>query len=91
MEYTSYKRVRAALEHKEPDWIPLDIGGALVAGININVLKRLSNYLGLDEQVNVYDKVTQLGGINDGLIEKLGIDIKNIAPDPPGIRGFQGI
>ena len=83
MKYTSYERVKSALEHKEPDKVPLDIGGALVAGININVLKDLSKYLGLKEPVNLYDKVTQLGEVNDELIEKLGIDIKNVAPDAP--------
>ena len=27
MTYTSYQRVLAALEHKEPDRVPIDLGG----------------------------------------------------------------
>ncbi|MFC2144863.1 uroporphyrinogen decarboxylase family protein [Actinomycetota bacterium] len=88
MKYTSYERVKLALEHKEPDKVPLDIGGALVAGININVLRRLSGHLGLKEPINLYDKITQLGEVNDELIEKLGIDIKSVAPDAPGNKGL---
>ena len=34
-DMTSLERVKTALEHKEPDRVPLDIGGALVAGINV--------------------------------------------------------
>ena len=37
MKCTSFERVKLTLEHKEPDRVPLDIGGALVAGINIQV------------------------------------------------------
>jgi len=88
MKYTSYERVKSALEHREPDRIPLDIGGALVAGININVLEKLSECLGLKKPVNLYDKITQLGEVNDELIDKLGIDIKNVAPEAPEKKGL---
>ncbi len=88
MECTSYERVRLAIEHKEADRIPFDIGGALVAGININVLKRLSDHLGLKGKIGIYDKITQLGQVNDELIEELGIDIVNVAPDPPKNKGL---
>lgn len=88
MEYTSYERVKQALEHKEADRVPFDIGGALVAGININVLKRLSDYLGLKDKINIYDKITQLGQVNNELIERLGIDIVNVAPGPPKDKGL---
>ena len=42
---TSYERVKAALEHKEPDKIPFDLGGTLVSGINIKALSELKRYL----------------------------------------------
>ena len=57
MRYTSYERVRLALEHKEADRVPFDIGGALVAGININVLKRLKDHLGLKSKNSIYDNI----------------------------------
>lgn len=88
MEYTSFKRVKTALEHKEPDRVPFDIGGALVAGINIKALKKLRKYLGLSEKVEIFDKVTQLGRIDDDIIERLGIDIKNVAPESPKNPGL---
>jgi len=83
MSYTSLDRIKLALEHKEPDRIPFDIGGAEVAGININTLRRLKKYLGLDENVKLWDKITQLAIMDDDLIEKLRIDVKNVGPNPP--------
>ena len=62
MEYTSYERVKAALEHREPDRIPFDLGGSVLTGINRHTYKRLREYLGLTEKtVEVYDVMQQLG------------------------------
>jgi hypothetical protein len=35
---SSFDRVAAALDHKEPDRVPLDFGGAEVASINIRAI-----------------------------------------------------
>ena len=43
MQYTSYDRVLTALEHREPDRVPFDLGGTLVTGINIRALRALKN------------------------------------------------
>ena len=43
---TSYERLKAALEHREPDRIPFDLGAAAVAGININALRALKKIPG---------------------------------------------
>jgi uroporphyrinogen decarboxylase len=89
MEYTSYERVKMTLEHREPDRIPLDIGGALVTGMNINALKNLKKLLGMSEEVKLKDKITQLAHTGDDVIERLKIDVKNVSPDPPAQRGLE--
>ncbi len=33
MTMTSRERVRAALEHREPDRVPVDLGGSIVTSI----------------------------------------------------------
>ncbi len=83
MQYTSFERVKSALEHKEPDRVPFDISGALVTGINIKTLKRLRKYLGLSENVEILDKITQMGVVDNDIIEKLKIDCKNVGPEAP--------
>jgi uroporphyrinogen decarboxylase len=89
MQYTSYERVKAALEHKEPDRVPFDLGSAAVTGININTLRNLRRHLGLSENVRLLDKITQIAHVDDDLIEKLKIDVKIVAPNPPAEKGLQ--
>jgi uroporphyrinogen decarboxylase len=52
VKYASYERVKAALEYKEPDRIPFDIGGAMVTGINIRALRNFKHYLGMPVERN---------------------------------------
>jgi uroporphyrinogen decarboxylase len=85
---TSYDRVKAALEHKESDRVPFDLGSAAVTGINVHALHSLRKYLGLPEKVTVKDKITQIGNIEEDLIETLKIDVKGVNPNPSAIKGL---
>jgi uroporphyrinogen decarboxylase len=60
LEYTSYERVKIALEHKEPDRVPFDLCGALVTGINIKALEKLRKYLGLPEKYRNQQKLMMI-------------------------------
>lgn len=88
MQYTSFERVKAALAHREPDRIPFDIGGTMVTGINVNALRSLREHLGLSDQVQVRDKITQMADTGDEIIERLKIDIKNVSPESPSKSGL---
>jgi uroporphyrinogen decarboxylase len=88
MRYTSYERVKTALAHKEPDRIPFDIGGTMVTGINVNALRNLRKYLGLPEEVEVRDRVTQMADTGDEIIERLKIDVQNVSPERPSKPGL---
>ncbi len=87
-EYTSLQRVRMALEHKEADQVPFDIGGAVVTSININSLRNLRNYLGLSGEPELRDKITQIGWTGSDLNEKLGIDVLTVNPNEPTNKGL---
>ena len=80
---TSYERVVAALEHREGDKIPFDLGGTMVSGININALKELKKYLGMTGPAEVKDVITQMAHTGQDMIDYLGVDVKNIGPSIP--------
>jgi hypothetical protein len=66
-----------ALDHREPDRVPVDLGGTAVTGISAAVLSRLRLALGLDEpgeRVRVTEPYQMLGQVTDDLREALGID-----------------
>jgi len=88
--WTSYERVKAALEHKEPDKIPFDLGSAAVTGINIKAYRTLRKYLGLSDNATIKNKVTQIANVEDDVIEKLHIDIKAVLPAPSKTNNLSG-
>ncbi len=94
MTLTSHERVVLALNHQEPDRVPLDLGGTMVSGINVNAIRNLRKYLGLPPGVKIRDKVTQMADTGEDLVRKLGIDIRNVSPAPasrPGLARDLGL
>ena len=74
---TSRERVRAALNHKQPDRVPVDFGSTMVTGISVSVISKLRKALGLDGQdgrVKVIEPYQMLGEIQPDLKKKLFID-----------------
>lgn len=79
----SFERVSTALDHREPDRIPFDLGGTMVSGININALNELRRYLGLPGPGRVKDVVTQMAETGEDVINLLKVDVKNVGPLVP--------
>jgi len=74
---TSRERIQAALEHREADRIPLDLGGTNVTGMHVDTVYKLRQALGLDPPgtpVKLIDPFQMLGDIKPDLQEALGID-----------------
>ncbi|MFC1996163.1 uroporphyrinogen decarboxylase family protein [Chloroflexota bacterium] len=78
----SRERVLAAINHQEPDRVPIDLGGSIVTGIMAGALVRLRKHLGMDHKsVKVYDCFQMLGEVTDDLIQKFKIDLLPVEPD----------
>jgi uroporphyrinogen decarboxylase len=76
------ERVIATLNHKEPDRIPLDLGGTIVSSITKNAYIGLKKYLGMEiEKVKILDHVQQLPYIDEKLLQKLNVDIRMVRSD----------
>ena len=74
---TSRERVTLALNHKEPDRVPLDLGSTSVTGMHVTTIYKLRQALGLDKPgapVKLMDPLQLLGEIKPDLIDTLGID-----------------
>lgn len=80
---TSRERVRMALNHRQPDKVPFDIGSTVVSGIAASALKRLRGVLGLSRlPLYVHEPFQILGRVEEEDVEKLGVDV--IALPLPG-------
>lgn len=77
----SRERALIALDHREPDRIPFDLGSVQVTGIHITAYKNLRQALGLpDSKIELCDTIQQLALVEDDLIERLGIDFRGLYP-----------
>jgi len=84
---TSRQRVLAALNHEEPDRVPIDLGG-FQTGIHVKAYKDLLRHLGLEEEIRILDPVQQLAVPSEPILQKFGVDIRYVtAHGPDGFRG----
>ena len=72
---TPRQRVLAALNHQQPDRVPIDFGGHRSSGIAAIAYRKLRKALGLPERaVRVYDPVQQLAIIDEDVLERFRVD-----------------
>ncbi|MHB1417629.1 MAG: uroporphyrinogen decarboxylase family protein [Chloroflexota bacterium] len=84
----SRDRVLAALNHEEPDRVPIDLGSTGVTSITKRAYVGLRRELGLPaEDVEVIDLVQQLPSVGEDVLAALGVDTRALRVNPPGGRG----
>jgi hypothetical protein len=80
-----------ALNHQEPDRVPLDIGGSATSGMHVSSVYLLRQALQLDPPgtpVKVVESYQLLGEIKPDLINALGIDVVPLV-SPRSMFGFR--
>jgi len=88
----SRERVLTALAHREPDRVPIDLGGSLVTGINAVAYGRLKRYLRIKgDPPRVADIVLQLAEVEEPMRRRFGVDVVGLpALEPlPGVRNLR--
>jgi len=79
---TSKERLRAAIEHRQPDQLPIDFGASFITGIHCSVVENLRRHYGLDPHpVKVCEPYQMLGLVEDDLKDAMGIDSSPIFPN----------
>jgi len=76
------ERVVKALEHKEPDRIPVDMGSP-VTSIHVKAYVRLKKYLGINEKnPRIIDNMQQIVEVDEPVLERFSVDIRHIHLKP---------
>ncbi len=85
----SRDRIRLALDHKETDRVPVDIGGTVVTGIHVTALDKLIKELGLKNRtVKAFEPMMMLGFVEEDVIEALGGDVVGLF-SPGTLLGYK--
>lgn len=85
---TGRERVRTALEHRQPDRVPVDFGGCAQTTIHVGVIAQLREYYGLEKRpVVVEEPYTMMGRLDEDLKAAIGVDVEALL----GLYSFFGI
>jgi uroporphyrinogen decarboxylase len=76
---TSRERILAAIAHRQPDRVPVDLGATPSSGISAIAYGNLKRHLGLSAgHTRIYDVVQQLAQPEDFLLDRFGIDVLDL-------------
>lgn len=76
---TSRERILAAIDHKQPDYVPLDIGCTPSSGISAIAYNNLKKHLGMNEgHTRIYDVVQQVAQPEMEILDRFGADVLDI-------------
>ena len=75
---TSRERLLAALDHKEPDRVPIDLGGNQT-GIHKFAYAALLEHLGIQDEIRIMDAVQQLAQPCEAVLERFHVDTRYVA------------
>lgn len=87
----SRERVSLSLNHKEPDHLPVDLGGSAVTGMHVNTIYGVRQALKLDPPgtpVKVVEPYQMLGEVAPDLMDALGIDVVGLGK-PANMFGYR--
>ena len=72
---TSRERVLAAVNFREPDRVPIDLGGTRASGINAVAYDRLKRRMGIRTPTKLHDARQVLAEIEPEVLDRLGVDV----------------
>ena len=74
----SRDRILSAINHKQPDKVPVDLGSSTVTGISAIAYNNLKKYLKITSPTRVFDVVQQLANVDLKVIDLFGVDALDI-------------
>ena len=83
MAMTSRERMQLAINHKEPDRVPVDWGILNIASIHETAYRNLLNYLGKEEEIIIHDPIQVLALPSDEIMDMFNVDTRYIIPNAP--------
>ncbi|MFA6175332.1 MAG: uroporphyrinogen decarboxylase family protein [Phycisphaerae bacterium] len=79
---THRERIISALQHKEPDRVPVDLGATESSGIMGIAYNRLKKYLGIAGKTQIYDMMQMIAKVEMPVVEAVGSDAIPLLIEP---------
>jgi len=78
MIMNSAERILSAINHRQPDKVPIDLGSSTVTGISAIAYNNLKKHLKIEKTTRVFDVVQQLANVDMEIIDLFGVDALDI-------------
>ena len=82
-EMTPRERVWAAVNHQEPDRVPLDIGGGASTTVIEEGYEKLKQHLGVKAEPRILNKIFRMARLDEDAMKLLGVDCRPLGIRPP--------
>ena len=83
----SRQRFQQAINHQQPDRVPIDVGSDLHNGIHEVAYRNLLDHLGEHDEIRLYDQMQHLAVVKESILDRLHADTRYIFANAPA--GFQ--
>jgi uroporphyrinogen decarboxylase len=74
----SHERLITAVSHRQPDRVPVDLGGTTVTGISAIAYNKLAMHLGMGRKARVIDVIQQLANVDMEIVNLFDVDVLDI-------------
>ena len=80
---THRERILAALNHRQPDRVPLDLGATRSTSIVVQAYERLNRHLGSTESPRIFSKWLNIAHPSQAMLQRFDIDTRSLGQGPP--------
>ncbi len=80
---THRERVLAALAHRQPDRVPIDLGATRNTSLVVEAHRRLAARLSLPDDAPLTSRMMRVVAVNDAILESLDVDARGIFAAAP--------
>jgi len=78
---THRQRVLTALDHREPDRVPLDLG-TVVSGVRVKAYQKLAALIGVSGDCRVWRR-RQIAEVDEAILTAFDVDTRSLMPERP--------
>ena len=80
---THRERVLTALNHEQPDRVPMDLGSTRVTSVSVAFYERLKAHFGIKRETRIIDRIQQAVAVDEEILAALDVDTRAVLPNPP--------
>jgi uroporphyrinogen decarboxylase len=82
-DMTHRERVLAALNHRQPDRVPVDLGATRSTSIVVQAYERLNRHLGAQEPARIFSKWLNIAHPSQAMLARFDIDTRSVSQGAP--------